>query len=103
MQERKQAKFIVCNNDCENCVYEDCVKEQLYQREYQKEYREEHKEHIKQLQRDWNKKNAEKRKTVENDGDEGLLNSSYCGIITCEGKICKLFAKLAKEKMMLIW
>jgi hypothetical protein len=39
-------------------------------------------------------------KTVKNDGEQGLPNSSYCGIITCEGKICKLFAKLAKEKML---
>ena len=39
-------------------------------------------------------------KTVENDGEQGLPNSSYCGIITYEGKICKLFAKLAKENLL---
>jgi hypothetical protein len=38
-----------------------------------------------------------KKDYVEFDGEQDLPISSYCGIITCEGKICKLFAKLAKE------
>ena len=41
-------------------------------------------------------------KTVENDRKQGLPNFSYCGIITYEGKICKLFAKLAKEIYMTV-
>ena len=80
MQEQKQAKYIVCNKDCEHCAYDDCIKEKLYQREYQRDYREEHKEHIKQLQRDWNVRNYERRKALNKQKNirEKLKKLSTC-------------------------
>ncbi len=90
MQEIRQKKSAKCNNDCFNCLFEDCIlgnesHKTRYNREYQRIYRETHKEQAKMAQHDWYVRNAEKRKiqTKERRVKEQLAKLSTCSYCRC--------------------
>jgi len=88
---QKTKRTAVCNKDCFNCIYEDCIvsvkSKNKYNKEYQAKYRAEHREEIRKYQRRWYEENKEEENAKDRAKTKAKREEKYSKCHICNKQI----------------